>query len=114
VLAVVEHNEQPAICDVVEKRGGERPPHLLADPERLCHGLRDEPAVGQPSQLYEPHAVTVVLHELSRDLEREPGLSAAAGSREGDEACLREQSFHGGDVFLAADERRQLGGKVVP
>ena len=59
-----------------------------ADPERLGDRRADEPLVGQRRELHPPGAVGEAIQGLGGGLDGEPGLAAAPGAGQGDEAMV--------------------------
>ena len=87
----------------VEHRGS-------APPDRREHGRRDLRRFGDGREVDEPRAVAVVVLVAAGGLQREPGLSGAAGPEDGDEAAGGEQDADPGELVVAADEAGQRRG----
>ena len=89
-------------------------PGLLADAERVRHGLADERRIAQRRQLHEPDAIRILVKQRVRHLQRQPGLAAAAGADQRQQARGGQPLLDLRDLSLAADEARQGLGQVVP
>jgi hypothetical protein len=82
----------------------------LAEAERAEHGQRYLRSVAQRRQLDEADIGGFPPGRL----DRQPGLSGAAGSGEGDQARLAQQLPDPPDLLPAADKAGELGGKSLP
>ncbi len=108
VLAVVEQEQQPAIADVPGERDLRRPVGGQPRVQRLCDRRPDQLGLPERRQLDRPDPVGKVLGPLPGELQRQPGLAAAAGSGQGEEPRVAQQRRGLGQLALAADEARQL------
>lgn len=75
-----------------------------------CH---DASRVDDPGELDEPRAAVVTLELVGRELQREPRLPASARTIEREQPRVGERGAESSQLGGAADERRELHGKVV-
>ncbi len=113
VLAVVEQEQLLAIADVPCE--GDLGGAVGGEPRVQGLGDRrsDQPGLAECGQLHRPDTVGEVLPALTCELQREPGLAAAAGPGQGEEPRVAQQGGELGQLALAADEARQLGREVA-
>src|SRR5262249_25273969 len=72
----------------------ERTSRSLADIDHRRDGVEHEAAFGKRGELHEPDAVRKCLEQIGGDLQREPRLPRAAGTREREQPCRAEEAFH--------------------
>jgi hypothetical protein len=84
VLAVVEHDERPALRDL-------RQQVALGHAQRRGDRERHMPLVGDRGELDQPDAVRVSAQGFAGDVQRKARLAGAARARESDNARLAEQ-----------------------
>ena len=106
VLEVVEHEQQPAVGDVLGS--------VAPGSERRADRRHDEARVADALQVHPPGAVRVGLDELGGRLQGEPRLARAAGAGERHEARAGtgDERQDVGELALTAEERRCLDGEV--
>jgi hypothetical protein len=104
VLAVVQHEQQVAIAQVLDHRLLDRQPVTLPYPERGGHRLAHRGAVGEWGQLAQPHPVrepgTVPLGHL----QRQPGLADTAHPGESHQRRRAHRFGDPGDLVGTAHE----------
>ncbi len=121
VLAVVEHEQQPAVGAVLDEAGcgvggGRRgrgfagDEGVLAQAEGAEDGAGDGGGVVEAGEFDEPAGLGVGCGGVFG----EACLSRTAGSGEGDEAQPGQVAVEGGQFGLAADEGVQAGAEVAP
>ena len=108
VLAVVQHEqERPPGQELghggVQIPAGQRP-HIERGGDRL-HDVR---RLGHGRELDEHRSIPERSLDPSCQLEREPGLACAAGSRECEEPCPGQERFELVELALPADERGRV------
>ncbi len=84
VLAGVENQQQMAVAQVGEQRVGRRPGEVLGRADPLRDDVRQQPAVAQPGQFHQPHAVRVPGRRRGGGAQRHAGLADAAWTDERD------------------------------
>ena len=111
MLAVVEDEQELSRCEVVEQRLLGRAAGERRDVECARGGGGDEPFVGDARQLDERHAVGEPLLEPPGELDRQPGLAAAAdaGERQHPRVALKRRELS--ELVLAPDEGAALLGQ---
>jgi hypothetical protein len=113
VLAVVQHQQEPPVPEGVDQRGDQRAVGLFADVERGGRRLRHESRLRERRELDEPDPIRERLHQVPRYLQCQPGLPAAARSRERHQAMILQQGMDLGDLLLPSDEAGERQGQVV-
>ena len=114
MLAVIEDDEhvpgREIHCQCVDSRSTEQ----LRNVEGTDQGVRHETRIGKTREIHEPHTVAVHLDPICRCLQREPGLTCAAGTGQRHQPGRFEGGLDRGQLRRPANEARQLGRKVVP
>ena len=111
VLAAVQDDERRPLAQMVHHRFHGGPSALFAKAERGGDHLADECGVGEAGQVHPARALKS-RRGARGHLGREPGLAAAADSRERQEADGAQQVTHRRDLHFTADERRELDGNA--
>ena len=75
---------------------------------------RDQARVAHGVEAHEADAVREGVRGVGGDLHRQAGLARPAGTGQRHEAVLRQQPPGGGELAIAADERRQLRRQADP
>ena len=106
MLAVVQHEQQPARAQGVLQRFQERAAGFFAYAERRGGRLRHERGIGQRRQCGNAHAISkhVPAVQVARHLKREPGLTYAAGTGQRQQPRPGEQALHLFQLPRPADE----------
>jgi hypothetical protein len=105
VLAVVHDQQQRARRKEVDHRLDQLLPGQRPHVERGRDGVRDPSEVSEGGELDEGGTVRVRRRRGTGELEREPRLAHAAGSREGEQARAAEHRLQLGELAVAPDER---------
>ena len=113
LLEVVEDEQQDPIAEVQAEDLADRRLGGFAEADRARDGRLDERGVADRSEVDEPRAMREPRGERRRDAEREAGLAAATGTRERDDAALRERLAHGRDLGVSTDERGDRARQVA-
>ncbi len=100
-----------ARCSTSSSRVGRTP--LSVSPTARAMRARHESRLGERLERDEPRPVRIPVRGRRGDLERQARLADPAGSGEREQARRVEEQERGGQVVVAADERRQLGRQVV-
>src|SRR6476660_2924261 len=106
VLEVVEHEQEPAVADAVDK--------AISRFERLSGYLEHELRVAQRSKRGPEDAVGILVGRFRRRLEREPRLagSGRAGQRHQARDPASEQGRHLAELSMAPQEARRGNREV--
>ena len=86
VLAVVQHEQQALVVQVIRQRLGQRAAGRLAYVQRVRDGLRDERLIRHRLQVDPPGAIGERGQQIGCDAEREARLAHPAGAGERDQA----------------------------
>lgn len=109
MLAVVQDQQRRSHGYEAGQRGRIPAPYLPPQAHRLRNGRNHEPRLPKRRQLRPVHRRSP--RSLARhQLQREPGLPAPGGTREGDQAYTADQLAKLPQLPLPADEAGQLGG----
>ena len=115
VLAVVEHQQRPAIAEVARQRlPAAAGPGSSRRPSARSHGRGDQLAGRSAAPARPTRRRPDSVHHVARP-PAAPGASCRMppGAGEGQQAGLAEQLADLGELVLPADEARQLHGQVV-
>ena len=113
MLAIVEHEQDRAVGQVLDQAIERGPARILAQPERGAGRRSDMLGGGQRRELDQPDAVARAVEQLGRGLQRESRLAGAAGAGQRHEPRAPQQVRDVGDLALAPDQRARLLGQVV-
>ncbi len=100
VLRVVHNEEEPSAPQVFAHIG------VRVETERLRHDGRDERCVAQGCKRHPEDAVGESLHDLGRNLQRDPRLADSPRADDGYEPRFDELVGNLGDLALPPDQRR--------
>ncbi len=116
VLEVVQQEQQLLSVELGLQRLAERRRHRLFDAQHSCDLGEDDVGVHRHRELDEERSVVELVDEVRRGLEREARLPGAARARQRHEphAVVPQETAHGLELRLSADERRRQGGEVHP
>ena len=90
MLAVVQHQQQVAVLEVLDERSKDRLAGLFAQAQHLGHRPRYQRRIGQRGQLRQPYPIRLLLHHFARRGQRQPGLAHPAGADQRHQATLPE------------------------
>jgi hypothetical protein len=113
VLAVVEHDQDRGVVQVVDERRLRRPGRLLGRTDRAEHRARHERLVAERREVDYPDAVWVVLDDLGGGLERQARLARSPRAGQRHQSAPADERLHLGELALATDEAGQLERQVV-
>ena len=115
MLAVVQHEEQFAACEVGHECVEQRFAGALAAPEHSGHGVWHQVGSLHRRQIDQPYAVWEGVGQAGGDAKRQLRLAASARPGEGHQAprCLQYQIPNRGAVLLAPDQVRMRRWQVV-
>jgi hypothetical protein len=114
VLAVVQDEEQVLVAQRVGEGLGDGDSWLLAHPENLRDGLRDEGWVREGGQTHPAGSVLEVLYHLEGDRQGEPGLAASPWTGQRQQACIAaQQPFKLSYLAFTPDKAGELQRQVV-
>src|SRR5258705_11439275 len=85
----------------------------LLEPQSVSDGLRYEPRLRKRGELHQPDAVRIGFQQVSRHLNRQTGLAAAARANEGEQPRRAKQLLDLRDLLLATDKTGQLLRQVL-
>ena len=108
MLAVVEQEQLLAVADVSGEGDLRCPVGGEPGAQRLGDRRADQLGLAECRQLDRPDPVGEILRLLPRNLQRQPGLAAAAGPGQSEEPRVAQQCGGLGQLALAADEAGQL------
>ena len=114
MLAVVEHEQELARCQLRRNRIDEGGARERAQFERFRNRIGDACALGDRVELDEDGAVGLRVLPAARELKREARLPRAARAGEREQAGAAEQGPQLGQLVLAADERARLERQPPP
>lgn len=113
VFAVVQAHEHPAVAELPGQRGDRVPVRRGEDPGGRRDQLGDDEGVAGGRQVGPADAVPPVCGLRRRRLDRQPGLSAAAGTGDGDQPRVAQRGGEGAQLRFAADEGRRRNREIV-
>ena len=113
VLAVVENQQHAPAAQHVEQGVEQRPLRLLVHVEHAGYRAHDQERVGHWREFDEVDAVGEVGTNTVSDLQRHARLADATNADQGQQVGSGQQRQHRGQVILAADQRRLVGGQAV-
>jgi hypothetical protein len=106
VLAIVEHQQEPALAQHLDHAGDQGPVRLLLDAELSGNGVPDGLRIADGGELAQPGAVVVAAAGARRGLQHEPRLADTAHARDVHEPRLAQQARDLGQLPGAAEQRR--------
>ena len=92
VLAVVQHQQHLPVADEPQQRVHRRAARLVGQAERAGGRDRHHVGIGDRRQIDVPDAVAEFGGDLGRDLHRQPGLARPAGTGQGDQPVVGQES----------------------
>ena len=104
VLEVVHDKQQMLLTEVVDDCLERLSARLVPELERPSDGGRHEAWIGDRTEVDEVHAVGVAVAQVSRDLQREAGLSCSAGTGQREEPHLAHEIDELSDQSFTANE----------
>ena len=113
MLAVVQHEQDPALPQAFGQRRRRAPVRSRDERHRLGHRERDQLPRLHRREVRPPRTVLVRGSEHRRGLERQPRLPASARSCQRDKPMLAEHVLNARELRLATDERGQPRWQVV-
>ena len=112
LLEVVEHEQEVMVTEVFDHRVGQ----VLTGRRSNAQSPGDlgghERRITHRSEVDEEHAVGMTVEPFPGDLEREPGLARATGTRQREQAGAVQQAIDLHDLGRPADEGRSQRGQV--
>ena len=113
MLAIVEHEQQPARRRFPDDRIHEGDIRLFTHCEDLRHDPRHKPGLTDVRQFDEPDAVRVRGLSLRRHFEREARFADAARADQGEETGRGEETPDFRNVVLTANKRCEFSREVI-
>lgn len=112
VLAVGEHRQERLGAEELHERLHDRPPRLLAHPERGGDRVGEEARVREQREVDAPHAPGKASSRSPAARRGEPRLAGPAGPGERDRARRAEEAPDLRDLALPPDEARERAGRL--
>ena len=112
VLAVIQDQEHPPVCEVIAQRFFEPVAGLLSETEDVGDRLRNEAMIRDNAQFNDPDSVRIARREFPCQLQREPRLADARRAGQGQEAHGGLQLAELRELGMPANERCQLERQV--
>ena len=112
-LAAVEHEKGHLVGQGLDQDVVDAPARLLGDTGGLGNGPRDRGRVRKGGQLHEPGTVGEAVHDVERDLDRQPRLADTPQSHDAHDAFGREQRGERRPLLCSPHEARSEERQVV-
>ena len=112
LLEVVEHEQEVVVTEVFDHRVGQILTGRRPNPQSPGDLSGHERRIAHRSEVDEEHAVGMTVEPFPGDLEREPGLARAAGTRQREQTGAVQQAIDLHDLGRSSDEGRSQRGQV--
>ncbi len=113
VLEVVEQDKDPRVFEVASQPIQQRPVAHVPQPDSLRDRREDEIWIPDRCQRHEEHGFGEPAGDLGSQLEAKPGLAAAAGAGERQQAAALQEPLQLLELPFPADKAGQLAREVI-
>ena len=114
LFEVVQHEQEIVVSEVFDHGVGQISTGHRPNPQGPGDLGRHERRIAHRTEIDEEHSVGMTIEPFPGDLEREPGLARAAGTRQREQPGAVQQAVDLHDLGRPADEGRTQRGQVRP
>ena len=113
MLAIVEQQQKPPVSDNIDEGVQQTLIVPFRNVQDFGHRLHHQLRIRQRRQIDKPGAIRILVYDIGRGLQGDPGFARASGSYQRDQPVRCEERLHFLQFFFSADEARELEREIV-